>query len=430
MDKHTSGSESFVDSSGRVYQGWITTLVSTVGLSLGPSVLLVFCFGTFITPLHKEFGWSIASISAGAMIISIMIVLTSIVQGRLVDRFGGRRLILISVPLLAASFASLYFLPDNIWVFYGALVVISWLGIGAWPIAYLKLTGVWFERRLGLAFGIANAGIGIGAAVFPPLAVYLITHYGWRNAYAALGALALIVTWPLALLFLKDRKATDKRHGQPPAAMAQGVDLRDAWKTTDLKIILAAFALLGVVSTSTIVHQTRILIDLGMTPQAAGGLQAVFGIALIFGRIVTGWLLDRVHASIIMIVLCLCAALALFGLGLGAPYNSAIVCAAAVGIIVGAEFDVLSYIIPRYFGIKAFGTIYGAIFAVFQLFAALGVVAVGISRSSHGSYSLALFVLAALLLVCAVCFKFLGGYRVGPRPQAAAPAPEPAAANG
>ena len=146
MNSHTTGSELLIDSSGKLYQGWVTTLASTIGLSLGPSVLLVFCFGTFITPLHKEFGWSIASISAGAMVISVMIMLTSIVQGRLVDRFGGRPMGLGSVPLLGLSFASLYFLPNNIWVFYAAWVVIAWCGLGAWPIAYLKLTGIWFER--------------------------------------------------------------------------------------------------------------------------------------------------------------------------------------------------------------------------------------------------------------------------------------------
>ncbi|CAM5472822.1 MFS transporter [Eoetvoesiella caeni] len=410
MHSNTMESESLIDSSGKVYQGWATTLASMVGLSLGPSVLLVFCFGTFITPLHKEFGWSIASISAGAMIISVMIMLTSIVQGRLVDRFGGRRLVLVSVPLLGLSFASMYFLPNNIWVFYAAWVVIAWCGLGAWPIAYLKLTGMWFERRLGLAFGIANAGIGIGAAMLPPFAVYIITHYGWRHAYVALGLVAIAITWPIAFFFLKDRKDSIKHQAQS-AGMLRGMDLKAAWQTRELKIIIAAFSLLGAVTTAAIVHQTRVLIDLGMTPQAAGGLQATLGIALIFGRLCTGWLLDRIHASTIMMVLCVVAALALSGLGTGAPFNSAILCAACIGFVVGAEFDVLSYIIPRYFGIKAFGAIYGVIFAAFQLFAALGIMAVGISRSQFGSYSQALFALALLLVLCALCFQRLGAYR-------------------
>lgn len=113
-----------------------------------------------------------------------------------------------------------------------------------------------------------------------------------------------------------------------------------------------------------------------MTQQAAGGLLAVLGTALIFGRICTGWLLDRFHVSMVMLILCLIAASSLFSLAAGAPFNSAILCAAAIGFVVGAEFDVLSYIIPRYFGIKAFGTIYGVIFAAFQLFAALSIITV------------------------------------------------------
>lgn len=253
MNNHIVGSESLIDSSGKMYQGWVTSLASMVGLSLGPSVLLVFCFGTFITPLHEEFGWSIASISAGAMIITIMLMFASIVQGRLVDRFGGRPLVLISIPILGPSFAALYFLPNNIWVFYAAWVVIAWCGLGVWPISYLKLTGMWFERRLGLAFGVANAGIGIGAALLPPFAVYLIANYGWRNAYLVLGLGATAVAWPIAFFFLKDSKNSVKHEAQSTAVL-HGMDLKAAWKTREMKIIMVAFALLGAASGGILVH--------------------------------------------------------------------------------------------------------------------------------------------------------------------------------
>lgn len=411
MNGDTQGREGFRDPSGGIYKGWTTTLGSTVGLALGPSVLLVFCFGTFITPLHNEFGWSIASISLGAMMISVMIMLTSIVQGRLVDRLGGRTMVLIFAPLFGLGFAMLYFLPDRLWMFYAMCLLLPWLGLGVWPISYLKLTGAWFGRRLGLALGIANAGIGIGAAVLPPLAVHLIATYGWRSAYLVLGLLAMVIAWPTARWLLKDRK--DAEASQAPGAprLLEGMGFADARRTRSFWIIAIGFALLGAASMAIIVHQSRVLIDLGMTPQRAGALQASMGIALIFGRVCTGWLLDRFHARSIMLVLCLGGAVALSVLASGAPMNSAIACAVVIGFLVGAEFDVLSYVIPRYFGIRAFGTIYGAVFAVFQLFAAIGVATVGNSRSALGTYSTALWVLAAVLFLAACCFMLLKEYR-------------------
>lgn len=424
-----AGAEAFRQPSGALYPGWLTALASMAGLAFGPSALTVFCFGTFVTPLSEEFGWSIAEISVGATIVSVMIMLTAIWQGRLVDRFGGRPLILMSIPLLGAGVAALYFLPNNIWVFYAAWVAIPLLALGAWPISYLKLTASWFEQRLGLAFGVANAGIGFGAALLPPLAVYIIAHHGWRQAYLMLGLLAVVVTLPAAWFGLKERhgEAAARRHGAP--LLADGLDFSAARRTRSFYLILLAFLLLGTASATVIVHQTRILIDLGMSPRQAGGLQAVLGIALIVGRICTGWLLDRVSAARIMAVLCLGAAAALAVLGAGAPSNSAVLCAAVLGFVIGAEFDVLSYIIPRYFGRRAFGALYGVIFAAFQFSSALAIAAVGVSRSQSGSYAGALWVVALLMLACSLCFKSIGPYRFGSRAQDAAAQPVPAALN-
>jgi hypothetical protein len=81
------------------------------------------------------------------------------------------------------------------------------------------------------------------------------------------------------------------------------------------------------------------------------------------------------------------------------------------GLLIGAEFDVLSYLIPRYFGRRAFGKIYGIAFAVFQLAAAVAAYAVSVSRASFGSYTPAMLVVAMLCVACAGMFRFPGPYR-------------------
>src|SRR5882724_5598758 len=175
--------EAFRDKDGNIYPGWLTTFASMIGLTLGPSTILVFCFGTFVGPLQSEFQWGIAAISLGGTILAIGNVIVSLIAGPLSDRIGARPIVLWSLPLFGLGVASLSMLPPNISIFYFAIGIASLLGIGGWPVTYNKATSSWFDRHLGFSLGLANAGVGIGAALLPLLVGYLIPSYGWRSAY-------------------------------------------------------------------------------------------------------------------------------------------------------------------------------------------------------------------------------------------------------
>jgi MFS family permease len=403
--------ESLRDASGSVYPGWLTVMASIIGLALGPSTLLVFCFGTFVTPLSHAFGWSVASISVGATILTIMSTVTSVLQGQLVDRFGGRRLALISIPAMSLGVAALSLLPANLAVFYAACVIIPLAAVGTWPISYLQITASWFEKRLGLAMGLANSGIGIGAACLPPLATYLIAHAGWRNTYAWLGAGACALTWPVAIRFLRESQRAPapagEKESRPERQEFSRAALLSACRTRAFGMLLLAFLLLGPASATAIVHQSRVLLDLGMSAAHVGWVQGLMGGALIVGRLGTGWLLDRVSPSIVMTACCLAASAAFALLAAGAPSGTAYASAVVIGFVVGAEFDVLSVVVARYFGRVAFGTIYGTIFAAFQVSSAVSMVLVGMARVHFGSYVPALWAVTATTIACALCFVVL-----------------------
>ena len=387
-----------------VRAGWSTVFASTFGLAVGASSLTVLAFGAFIAPLEREFGWGVPSIAFGASIISIMIMILSPIQGALVDRFGSRRLILTSMPIFAAALGSMYFLPNNIGVFYAAWVFIAICGLGVWPITYLRATTGWFDRNLGLALGVANAGIGVGAALIPVIVGFLITHYGWREAFLGLGVLA-ILAWPVAYFFLVEpTRATT-------GVIVEGQEFAAAAKTRPFWIAVAVFFLLGLFSGTVIVHQVRIFIDAGIPPATATAIPSAFGIALIVARLGTGWLLDHVKASLVMTIYLLGGIIAALIFAQGPTLPMALLGAVLCGLIIGAEFDVLSYIIPRYHGRKSFGKIYGAIFAVFQFSSAVAIVLAGVSRASTGSYTAALTALAIICAVAAGLFLMMGPYR-------------------
>ncbi|WP_103356037.1 MFS transporter [Amycolatopsis sp. CA-128772] len=385
-------------------RGWSTAVAALIGLTCGPSVLTVTTFGAFITPLDREFGWGVPAITLGASILSVTIMVISPVQGLLIDRFGGRRLVLCSAPVFAVSLMAMYFLPDNLTTFYLAWAIIPLCGLGLWPVSYLRVTAGWFERRLGLALGIANSGIGVGTVLIPILTTALIATLGWRATFLALGVVAL-AAFPVAFFFLAEPSP------RATGVQATGDSLKAAARKRPFWVILAAFFLLGTIGSAVLVHQIRLLLDAGIAPGVANLMPAALGVALIVARLVTGWLLDRVRVSVIMVVDLAGGVVSSLLFASGPNVATAIIAAALAGLLIGAEFDVLSYLVPRYFGRRAFGKIYGIAFAVFQLAAAAAAYVVSVSRASFGSYTPAMLVLAVLCLACAGLFLSLGPYR-------------------
>ncbi|GGM94457.1 MFS transporter [Lentzea pudingi] len=385
-------------------RGWRTAVASAIGLTFGPSVLLVMAFGALITPLDEEFGWGVPAIALGASILSVTVMLISPVLGFLVDRIGGRRLILFSAPAFGASLIAMSLLPNSLPVFYLAWVLLPLCGLGLWPVTYLRVTAGWFERRLGLALGIANSGVGIGSVIVPIVTAVLIANFGWRGAFLGLGGLALLA-FPVAFFFLSEpspRKTTVHFGGDT---------LRVAARTRPFWLVLAAFLLLGMIGSSVVVHQIRLLLDAGVPSNVANLMPIALGVALIVARIVTGWLLDHFKVSYVMSAALFGGVVSFLLFAAGPNVATAIIAGALAGLLIGAEFDVLSYLIPPYFGRLAFGKIYGIAFAVFQLGSAVAPFLVSMSRESYGSYCPAMLVLAVACVGCAGLFAFLGPYR-------------------
>ncbi len=384
--------------------GWRTAMASALGLAVGPSVLTVMAFGAFITPLHREFGWSVPAIGTAASLLSITVMIISPVQGYLVDRYGGRRLILCSSPVFGLSLMAMYFLPGDISVFYLAWALVPLCGLGLWPVSYLRLTAGWFERRLGFALGIANSGIGVGTVLVPLITAGLIGAFGWRVAFVGLGALALLA-FPVAYFLLAEPSP------RTTGVQTHGDTLRTAVTRRPFWLILAAFFLLGLVGSSVTVYQIPMLVDAGVPDGVANLVPVALGVALVVARIATGWLLDRFPAALVMGVNLAGGIVAVLLFAAGPNVVTGLLAAALAGLLIGSEFDVLSYLVPRHFGRLSYGKVYGITFSVFQIGGAIAAWAVGVVRDTYGSYTPAMLTLAVLCLVCAGLFLSLGPYR-------------------
>jgi MFS family permease len=391
-----------------------------IGLTWGLSTIALMGLGVFIGPLQAEFGWTRTQVALVSTFINLTAVTMSPLQGALIDRFGSRRVVLPSLVVFAVGLMLLYFLPPQIEMFYLSWCIIAAFSVGLLPGSFLRVVGTWFDRNLGLAMGLANSGIGLGNIIVPLVATAVIISYGWRMAYVTLGLVVLFVVLPVCFLWLreKERPAVESPEALLARKRTASQKFKQAIRSKPFMIIVVAFFFMGLVNTALIAQQVPILTDAGLSRQKAAFIQSMFGVFLIVGRLGAGFLLDRVFAPILMIVVALGGVVACLIYSTGTSGQIVYLSAALLGLVIGAEFDVLGYLVKRYFGIEAFGRIYSVIFALFQLGGAMGVVAFSYSYKAFGNYQYGLYGAATSLLLACVAFAFVPKYPAVSAPKA------------
>ena len=402
-----------------VFFGWWVLLAASIGQIFGASNILLFSLGVFTRPLQAEFGWNRAQVAFGATIILWSMVVLSPIQGYLIDRFGTRRVNLTTLPLFAAGLAGLHFLPPNIAVFYAAWFLITLFGIVLWSAPYNKVVAAWFDQRLGVTLGIANAGQGVGTALIPPFTQFLVSSFGWRWAYVGLG-LIMVIPFLFNLLLLRDKPAD--KHLLPDGAQAKpgpqlnaasveaGYTVRECTRQPVFWLILVSFLLIGFMAGFIITGQVPMLIDRGISPAKAASVGAVFGIGVVLGRLSVGWLVDHFFAPYVMIGSMLCPVIGLVMYATGDASGTVFLWAALIGLGVGSENDLLGFSIARYFGRKSYGKLYGIYLCSFQLGAGLTAAALGALRTAYGSYSPGILVIAGGIVLVMLLSSRMGPY--------------------
>lgn len=182
--------------------GWPVVLSSMLGIALGMSPLPFYTIGVFAGPLAQEFGWGIDRVLSGLAVFTATAMIATPTIGTLSDRVGVRRVALISTFLFSLSFMAFALNNGSLTLYYFLWFVLAICGAGTLPITYTRAISNWFNRKRGLALGLALIGTGISGAMVKIIAAYVTQEYGWRTAYVAVGALPLLIALPIGLLYL------------------------------------------------------------------------------------------------------------------------------------------------------------------------------------------------------------------------------------
>jgi len=392
----------------KVTNRWWVVVASVFGLLVGNGPIMQFTFGIFLLPLTREFGWGRSTTSMALVIGLVMTGLCVPFAGRLIDRYGIRRVTLPSITLFSLCLAALAVLPVTPAMFIGLYALMGVAAAGQTPLPYAKAISSWFDDRRGLALGIAMSGVGLGAALIPQFAQHLVAVSGWKGAYLGLAAIVLLLGFPAVALGVRESGAS-MSHDQKAAL--PGLTAREAFRTDIFWKLTIAFFAVALATNGAIAHVVPLLVDHGITPRIAASAMAFAGIALTVGRFIAGYLLDRIYAPYVAAIF---VAMPLAGVGLllgSSTPQSASVAIVLVGMGVGAEVDLIAFLLSRYIGMRSFGEIYGYMFAVFMLGSGIGPYLMGLAFDKTGSYSIALVGLCAVLAVACVLLLRLGRYR-------------------
>jgi len=403
-----------------VFYGWWIVFAAALGLCLGGPPIAVFSFSIFFKSLVHEFHASRAAISFAFTLHNVIGAMCAPLVGRLIDRFGARRVILPATAAFALILISGRALGTSIWQFYLFYAALGLMGIGASPIPYGVVVSHWFNRRRGLALGFMMLGVGLGAIVAPLLAQRLIAAFGWRMAYVIFGFVILLIPLPIVAALLENDPAQrgllpdgvqPKQGASERQSEIQGLTWHEIWHSPTFWLLICAFSLTGASVHAGVLHMPALLTDRGLSPERATLAISIIGLSLLVGRVGSGYLLDRIFAPRVAIFFFGTSALGMAILWLGSTGNVALAAAFLVGLSMGAEADIIAYLISRYFGLRAFGTAFGHAFGAFVLAGAIGTLLMGAGYDWTHSYTAPLAWFFSAMVVAVALLACLGPYR-------------------
>jgi len=398
---------------------WPLVFASALAVAIAPPTILFHSMGVFAPALITQFGWKMAQLHGGLAAMSVAMLVSGPLVGLVADRYGVRRVALVSMPLLGLTIMAFSLMSGVIIQFYLLCVAVALFGAGVTPIVWTRAVNRRFNLNRGLALGLTLSGTGLFALIAKPGLAAMIHYHGWRAAYVTLGSVPMFLL-PIVVLALRhgdqgsagDAATSSLAHSPHfTPAPSRGLTVLQAvghWRfwLLFLSCMFAAFATAG-----PIPNMERILLLQGFDMSHAVAVTSLIGASIVIGRLGGGWLFDRFWAPAIGAVLLLLPAIS--GLMLSRHVitpHSAFFAVIALGIGAGAEWDLLAYLVARYIGMRRYGSIYGFLFAAFGVVGGTAPSAYGAIFDHAGSYGPGLLAGSAGLAVGAVALLCLGHY--------------------
>lgn len=385
-------------------------------LGLGTSLPLdAYINSIFAARLIKVFGWERSQFALyGLVALATILVLPFV--GRFADRFGVRRVAALGIVLMLAVFIG-YSRMEGSFAWFMVLSACKLIaGHMTSAVVYTRLVAANFDKARGFALTVVNCAPALLGALAAPALTASIDAYGWRTSYVIVG-IFMFVCGMIALLLVPPEAETGAE--QEAGKGASSLSAREAFgqvvRNRVFWIIVLAVWLIMIATPLQSSQLAIMLEDNRLEPASIAWVISVFSISTIVGRIVCGLALDKFPTPLVASICTIPPVLGFFLLA--SDWNSTAVVAfgmALAGFAVGAENDLFSYLVARYFRLEVYSSTLSLVFAFVFIGTATGSVAISATLKIADSFSPFLYFVSGSTLVGSLLFLLLP--RTAPKP--------------
>jgi sugar phosphate permease len=351
----------------------------------------------------QELGWSRAQVTSGNAYSKIFVALAfGFLAGRLVDRFGPRRLMLGGIVMAGGALIGLSYVTSlGAFYFFYAFNALGYVFGG--PLPNQVLLSRWFDAGRGKAMGIAYLGIGVGGALVPLLAFSLTQAYGWRGALRILGLLMIVIALPVAYFVREPARAV-----APAGAAAARMDLRAILtRPAFYFLMLGSMASIGAVGGTIQNLALYLSLDRKLPQVEIDTTLSIILAGSVIGRLVMGWLADRWAKKHVMFLIYTIVALSIPMLVYAPSTTTLKLCAFLFGVGLGGDYMIIPLMAAELYGVAILGRVMGIVLTADSVSESLVPMLVASMRDATGSYASGFTVLVALAALGAVAVALL-----------------------
>jgi MFS family permease len=400
------------------FYGWVIVFIGSFSMFFttpGQSDSFSFFMDSFV----ETFGWSRTFVSSLYSASTLLSGCLMFYVGRLVDRFGSKKIAVLAAVILGVACMMLSFVMSPFMLFAGFFLA-RLAGKGALDLSASTLAPQWFIKRRALSIMLVGLGGTAGAVVFPLLNTYLINTYGWREAFRILAGGLWLIYVPITLIFLINRPEDagllpDNSHIQKKTTSSSPDKTEEPSFTQAQAIRTSAFWILAfclfqssLVGTGVVLHFVSIFKEQGFSMTFAATIMGMKPLVGLVTTVLLGLVLDKIgRHHLILAGACI---LQMFGYMLLAFLNSpqiAFIHAIIYGISGGIIVICLGVLKPNLFGRRYLGGILGVAIAVDVIGSAIGPIIFGAAFDWLHSYKEIILISALLPFLAGVLCLFI-----------------------
>ena len=394
---------------GNISPWWIV-FGGVIVNAMSAGLFIIYAFNIFAPAMAADYGWSRSIPSMFVALFFISSGIGTIWLGHIISLYGIRRPALLFGALYGATIVAIAILPPSKPLFLANFFLMGVVGAAACAMPFSIAISGFIERSRGLAFGVCAAGAGLGSTIAPQLAEYLLRTVGWRSGILIMsGASTAAILFALAFLLRTPDGVVVRR-----SARKTTPDVNDRRYLRDpvFWIIIVVLLANSIASIGVLGSLIPILADRGTAATAGAAILSAAGLSSWGGRIVVGWLLDRVFAPYVastIFALGAVGALLMVYSGAG-PF--ALLGALMIGISLGAEGDVVMYFVSRYFPLSLYSRVVGGAWVAWAWGGGIGTSIGALSYRLTGRYDVSLWFFVGVFASASLIVLRLPAYRV------------------